>query len=63
MPYVIQGFFGFILLALNTQRDTLVALLFTPLWFIVGGIGYMARPRNLQHASCARCIAKVRDEL
>ena len=35
MVYVVFAFFAFVLWALTTQVDTLIALLVTPLWFIV----------------------------
>jgi len=63
MPYVVLGFFAFILWALTTQPDTLAALLFTPVWFIAVGIGYAVRRRNPQHAALRLLHEdKVRDE-
>jgi D-serine/D-alanine/glycine transporter len=35
MVYVVFAFFAFVLWALTTQPDTLIALLVTPIWFIV----------------------------
>jgi len=49
MPYVVLAFFGFILWALTTQPDTLVALLVTPIWFIALGLGYLVVRRNPKH--------------
>ncbi|WP_440103728.1 D-serine/D-alanine/glycine transporter [Glutamicibacter mishrai] len=49
MPYVVLAFFGFILWALTTQPDTLVALLVTPIWFIALGLGYLLVRRNPKH--------------
>jgi len=43
------GFFGFILWALTTQPDTLVALLVTPIWFLILGVGYLFVRRNPRH--------------
>ncbi len=63
MPYVVMGFFAFILWALTTQSDTLTALLFTPLWFIGLGIGYLVLRRNPEHARIrAAHDAKVAEE-
>jgi len=50
MPYVVLAFFAFILWALTTQVDTLVALLFTPLWFLALGLGYWFMRRTPRHA-------------
>ncbi len=49
MTYVVLAFFAFIIWALTTQPDTLAALLFTPVWFVALGIGYMVVRRNPQH--------------
>jgi len=46
---VVLAFFGFILWALTTQPDTLVALLVTPIWFIALGLGYLLVRRNPKH--------------
>jgi len=51
MPYVVLGFFAFIIWALTTQPDTLAALLFTPAWFLVLGAGYLVLRRTPQHAA------------
>ncbi len=51
MPYVVLAFFGFIIWALTTQADTLMALVFTPIWFVALGIGYLLLRRNPQHAA------------
>ncbi|GGG45285.1 D-serine/D-alanine/glycine transporter [Kocuria dechangensis] len=64
MPYVVLAFFGFVLWALTTQPDTLIALALTPLWFVVLGIGYLLLRRNPEHAAMrALHDAKVRQEL
>jgi D-serine/D-alanine/glycine transporter len=64
MPYVVLAFFGFVLWALTTQPDTLVALALTPLWFVVLGIGYLLLRRNPEHAAMrALHDAKVCQEL
>ena len=63
MPYVVLAFFAFILWALTTQPDTLTALLFTPLWFVGLGIGYLVLRRNPEHARIrAAHDAKVAEE-
>ncbi len=63
MPWVVMAFFAFILWALTTQQDTLQALLFTPLWFVVLGIGYFSLRRNPEHAKIrAAHDAKVAQE-
>ncbi|HRO94167.1 amino acid permease, partial [Citricoccus sp.] len=49
MPFVVLAFFGFVIWALTTQPDTLAALLFTPIWFIALGIGYLVLRRNPKH--------------
>jgi D-serine/D-alanine/glycine transporter len=49
MPYVVLAFFGFIIWALTTQTDTLMALVFTPIWFVALGIGYLMLRRNPAH--------------
>lgn len=37
---VVLAFFAFILVLLTLEKDTLTALLYTPLWFVLLGIGY-----------------------
>ena len=49
MPYVVMAFFVFVLWTLTTQDDTLKALLWTPLWFVVIGIGYLLLRRKPEH--------------
>jgi D-serine/D-alanine/glycine transporter len=49
MPYVVLAFFAFIIWAMTTQPDTLAALLFTPVWFVALGIGYLFLRRNPRH--------------
>ncbi|WP_199258595.1 D-serine/D-alanine/glycine transporter [Paracoccus binzhouensis] len=51
MCWAVLAFFSFILWALTTQPDTRLALLVTPLWFVVLGIAWMIvrrRPRHLR---------------
>ena len=63
MPYVVLGFFGFIIWALTTQADTFTALLITPAWFLVLGAGYLYIRRNPQHQELrAAHLAKVAHE-
>src|SRR3954469_14116617 len=40
MVWVVFAFFAFVLWALTTQPDTLVALLVTPIWFVVLGMAW-----------------------
>ena len=40
MCYAIMAFFVFVLWTLTTKSDTLTALLWTPLWFLIIGLGY-----------------------
>ncbi|HRO31168.1 D-serine/D-alanine/glycine transporter [Citricoccus sp.] len=64
MPYVVLAFFGFIIWAMTTQADTRAALLVTPVWFLVLGLGYLKLRRNPEHAALrALHEAKVRQEL
>ncbi|MGO4384040.1 amino acid permease [Specibacter sp. RAF43] len=49
MVYVVFAFFAFILWALTTQPDTLLALLLTPLWFVVLGVVYAVMRKNPNH--------------
>lgn len=50
-------------MAQTTRRDTLAALLFTPVGFIADGIGYAVRRHNLRRAALRTLHdAKVQDE-
>ena len=40
MCYVVLSFFVFILVLLTLEKDTLTALLYTPLWFVLLAFGY-----------------------
>ena len=51
MVWVVFGFFGFVLWALTTQPDTLLALLITPIWFAVLGAAWAILRRNPLHAA------------
>ena len=63
IPYVVLAFFGFIIWALTTQPDTLMALVFTPIWFVALGLGYLMVRRNPEHAAIrAEHDAKVAAE-
>lgn len=44
-----MAFFVFVLWTLSTQTDTLKALLWTPLWFVVIGAGYLWLRRTPEH--------------
>lgn len=46
MCWVCMAFFAFVLVLLTLQDDTRQALLVTPLWFVVLGIGYWLRCRS-----------------
>ncbi|MFD1377721.1 D-serine/D-alanine/glycine transporter [Micrococcus antarcticus] len=63
MPYVVLAFFGFILWALTTQTDTLMAMAITPIWFLILAAGYLVIRRNPQHQALrAAHLAKVAHE-
>ncbi|NKX50238.1 amino acid permease, partial [Arthrobacter deserti] len=67
MVWVVFAFFGFVLWALTTQPDTLMALLATPVWFVVLGIAWAVLRRRPVHvarseAFRARLQAEVRQE-
>ncbi|WP_072691422.1 D-serine/D-alanine/glycine transporter [Rhodococcus marinonascens] len=47
--WVILGFFAFIIWALTREPDTLHALLITPIWFVVLGIGWAVTRRRASH--------------
>lgn len=47
MCWVCMAFFAFVLVLLTLQNDTRQALMVTPLWFIVLGIGYWIRNKKL----------------
>lgn len=64
MPYVVLAFFAFVIWAMTTQPDTLAALLVTPVWFLILGVGYLMLRRNPKHAALRTLHqAKVRHEL
>lgn len=46
MCWVCMAFFAFVLVLLTLQDDTRQALLVTPLWFVILGIGYGLRSRS-----------------
>ncbi|XKM13214.1 D-serine/D-alanine/glycine transporter [Orbaceae bacterium ac157xtp] len=43
MAYICLAFFAFMIVLLTFETDTRNALIATPLWFIILGLGYMAR--------------------
>jgi D-serine/D-alanine/glycine transporter len=49
MVWAVFAFFAFVLWALTTQPDTLVALLVTPVWFIVLGAAWLVLRRRPAH--------------
>ncbi|WP_125616032.1 amino acid permease [Specibacter cremeus] len=49
MVVVVYAFFAFILWALTTQADTLVALAVTPVWFLILGASYALMRRTPHH--------------
>ncbi|WP_208952225.1 D-serine/D-alanine/glycine transporter, partial [Rahnella sp. ChDrAdgB13] len=46
MCWVCMAFFAFVLVLLTLQDDTRQALMVTPLWFVILGIGYWLRSRS-----------------
>lgn len=49
MVWVVFAFFTFVLWALTTQPDTLVALLLTPIWFMVLGAAWVIMRKRPSH--------------
>lgn len=49
MVWVVFGFFAFVLWALTTQPDTLLALLVTPVWFLILGTAWLILRRRPAH--------------
>ena len=47
--WVVYAFFAFVLWALTTQPDTLIALLVTPTWFVVLGVAWAVLRRRPAH--------------
>jgi D-serine/D-alanine/glycine transporter len=47
--WVVYAFFAFVLWALTTQPDTLIALLVTPIWFVVLGVAWAILRRRPAH--------------
>ncbi|TDK24036.1 D-serine/D-alanine/glycine transporter [Arthrobacter crusticola] len=51
MPYVVLGFFGFMLVALAQAADTRLALVVAPVWFLILGVAwYFNRQTPVQQA-------------
>jgi D-serine/D-alanine/glycine transporter len=46
MCWVCIAFFAFVLVLLTLQEDTRQALMVTPIWFILLGIGWWLRQRK-----------------
>jgi D-serine/D-alanine/glycine transporter len=51
MVWVVFAFFAFVLWALTTQPDTLMALLVTPVWFLVLGAAWLVLRRRPAHVA------------
>lgn len=51
MVWVVFTFFAFVLWALTTQPDTLIALLVTPIWFVILGIAWAVLRRQPAHVA------------
>jgi D-serine/D-alanine/glycine transporter len=49
MVWMVFAFFAFVLWALTTQPDTLVALLVTPVWFIILGAAWIVLRKRPSH--------------
>ena len=49
MVWVVFAFFAFVLWALTTQPDTFLALLVTPIWFIVLGVAWVSIRKRPSH--------------
>ncbi|WP_240613215.1 amino acid permease [Brachybacterium endophyticum] len=63
MPYVVLGFFVFLVWALTGAPDTRAALEATPVWFVVVAIGYLLIRRGSEHAAQREAFrARVAEE-
>ncbi|TFB48156.1 amino acid permease [Cryobacterium tagatosivorans] len=63
MPWVVLGFFAFMLWALGQAEDTRLALIVAPLWFLgLGAAWYFNRQAPLQQARIAEWKAEARAE-
>lgn len=63
MPWVVLGFFGFMLWALGQAEDTRLALVVAPLWFLgLGAAWYFNRKAPLQQARIEEWKAEARAE-
>ena len=49
MVWLVFAFFAFVLWALTTQEDTLLALLVTPVWFLILGAAWLVLRRRPAH--------------
>jgi len=64
MVWAVFAFFAFVLWALTTQPDTLLALLVTPVWFIMLGAAWLVLRRRPSHlARYAAFQADLNEEL
>lgn len=48
MCWGVLAFFAFVIVLLTLQHDTLQALLASPVWFLILGVGYLAKRRALR---------------
>ncbi len=51
MCYVVLAFFAFVIVLLTLQPDTLQALLASPVWFLLLGIGYLFKRKRTARAA------------
>ncbi|WP_336714229.1 D-serine/D-alanine/glycine transporter [Arthrobacter sp. USHLN218] len=62
MVWVVFAFFAFVLWALTTQPDTLMALLVTPIWFVILGVAWAILRRSPVHVARAEMFrAQLRE--
>ncbi|MFM6849125.1 MAG: D-serine/D-alanine/glycine transporter, partial [Terrabacter sp.] len=62
MVYAVFAFFAFLIWALTQRADTLQALLVTPLWFVVLGIGWAVVRRRPHHLERYEAFRRELDE-
>lgn len=48
IPWLVLAFFAFILVTLTQAADTRLPLFFTPIWFVILGVMWMLKKRQLQ---------------
>jgi D-serine/D-alanine/glycine transporter len=59
MVWVTYGFFAFLVWALTTQPDTLIALLVTPIWFVILCLAWLVLRRSPLHQARIAAHADV----